>query len=305
MVALFTTSIMLRTCLFQIAHAGAEPLDPGFRVLDNTASERPDWYEYWPIRQFLLRNALEERTLYGFFSPKFRLKTNLSAAAVERLVAADDGPSEVVLLSPSLHLTAYHLNVFRYGDACHPGLLRLASEFFERVGRPADLERLVTHSRNEVYSNYFLATARFWRAWLELAEALFALAESSSDPLGARLRERTSYRGESKVQMKVFILERLATFLLARDRDYRVRVHDPFAARSRRYKVPGAIVCDALKQSYDGDTCSEELAALFPLVSRQARALGRRIRLRAFLGFAPERACLAAMGSRWTRAGRL
>jgi hypothetical protein len=295
---------MLRTCLYQISHRGAEPLDPGFRVLDNLEGNRPDWYEYWPIRSFLLRQALEENTLYGFLSPKFKTKTNLGAASVERLVAGADPATDVVLLSPSLHLTAYHLNVFQYGESCHPGLLGLAQAFIERSGRPVDLKRLVTHSRNEVYSNYFLARPRFWHRWLELTESLFAIAEDSSDALGARLCRTTTYRGERRVQMKVFILERLATLLLARDRDFRVLVHDPFAARSRLYKVPGAILCDALKQAYDQEGRGEELETLFPLVSRNARRLALRLRIKSSLGFRRERACLDALAERWSLAGR-
>jgi hypothetical protein len=27
-------------------------MEPGYRMLDNLANERPDWYEYWPIRRF-------------------------------------------------------------------------------------------------------------------------------------------------------------------------------------------------------------------------------------------------------------
>ena len=34
-----------------------EALDPGFLVLDNSSNERPDWYEYWPIRKFLRERA--------------------------------------------------------------------------------------------------------------------------------------------------------------------------------------------------------------------------------------------------------
>lgn len=294
----------MRTCLYQIAHGGAEPLDPGFRVLDNLSNERPDWFEYWPIRRFLLGTALEENTLYGFFSPKFKSKTNLSAAAVVRLVDAAAGEPEVVLLSPSLHLTAYYLNVFQYGDECHPGLLRLAGAFLERTGHPTDLERFVTHSRNEVYANYFLATPRFWRRWLELTEALFAIAESPTDPLGAALRATTSYRGERNVQMKVFILERLTTFLLACEPQWRVLVRDPFAARSRLYKIPGAIVCDSLKQACDTAARRAELWALFPIVTRAARTLALRLRIKAFLGFSRERACLEALAAPWAQAGR-
>ena len=36
-----------------------EELDPGFLVLDNSANERPDWYEYWPMRKFLRERGAE------------------------------------------------------------------------------------------------------------------------------------------------------------------------------------------------------------------------------------------------------
>ena len=63
-----------------------EDLDPGFGVLDNSANERPDWFEYWPIRKFLLNEALDEDAYYGFLSPKFRHKTNLTAAEVGEII---------------------------------------------------------------------------------------------------------------------------------------------------------------------------------------------------------------------------
>jgi hypothetical protein len=50
--------------------------------------------------------------------------------------------------------------------------------------------------------------------------------------------------------MKIFIMERVATWLLTSDRSFAARVRDPFVARSRIYKLPVAIVCDALKIAY-------------------------------------------------------
>ena len=54
-------------------------LDQGFIPLDNSDNVRPDWREYWPIRKYLINNELNENDLYGFFSPKFKEKTGLSA----------------------------------------------------------------------------------------------------------------------------------------------------------------------------------------------------------------------------------
>ncbi len=165
-------------------YTSRQELDPGFEVLDNSANERPDWYEYWPIRKFLLAGPLEENAFYGFLSPKFKLKTNLDAAAVREFIADSDAATDVVLFSPSIHNSAFYLNVFEHGNAEHPGLMQVANDFFARINRLQPLEDLVSDSRNTVHSNYFIAKPRFWRAWLQITEQLFAIAEMPQDPLG-------------------------------------------------------------------------------------------------------------------------
>jgi hypothetical protein len=128
--------------IYQILNHYTSPreLDPGFAVLDNSGNERPDWFEYWPIRKFLLNEPLEENAFYGFLSPKFKLKTSLSSAAVREFILACDAATEVVLLSPSIHNSAYYLNVFEHGDAEHPGLKSVAARLFERLEMPGELD---------------------------------------------------------------------------------------------------------------------------------------------------------------------
>ena len=290
--------------IYQIHYTTREALDPGFLVLDNSSNERPDWFEYWPMRKFLLNEPLDEESLYGFVSPKFKEKTNLSAAAAQEFVRRESSTADVILLSPSLHLTAYHWNVFEYGDFCHPGLLDLATRFFKRIGQPSDLKELVTHSRNEVYSNFLIAKPRFWRAWLNITEQLFAIAESPTDPLGTELRAATSYRGHRDIQMKVFIIERIATWILSRESGFATRVRDPFVARSRIYKLPVAIACDALKIAYVTNGRPEKYRDLFYSVSKSGKLLNLQIRLGNILGFKNVRSCLRTLASYWTTAGR-
>jgi hypothetical protein len=281
-----------------------EDLDPSCLLLDNSSNERPDWYEFWPIRKFLLNESLDEDSFYGFLSPRFKQKTNLSAAAVRDFVSREGSTADVVIFSPSLHLTAYYWNVFEYGEFCHPGLLNLATQFFKRIGRPTDLKELVTHSRNEIHSNYMLAKPRFWRAWLSITEQLVAMAESPTDPLGAELRKPTSYRGHRDAQMKIFIMERIPTWILTRGSGFVARVRDPFVARSRLYKLPGAIVCDALKLAYVTNGRQENYRDIFKLVSKLGKVFSLQIRVGNILGFKTVRLCLATLGSYWTKAGR-
>jgi hypothetical protein len=283
-------------------YTSRQELDPGFGVLDNSANERPDWFEYWPIRRFLLGEALDENAFYGFLSPKFRLKTGLSAAVVRDFIQAPDCAADVILLSPSIHNSAYYWNVFDHGDSEHPGLKNVARQLLERLDIPHDLDALVSDSRNTVHSNYFIAKPRFWRAWLAINEKMYAIAETSADALGQALRTPTSYRGGSTVQMKIFIMERMATLLLTLDHGFTARVRDPFAARSRLYKLPVAVVCDALKMAY-ATQGRGQYRDVFLLVSGMRKFLNFQIRAGGALGFRRIGSCLRALKSYWLREG--
>jgi hypothetical protein len=280
-------------------------LDASCRVLDNSANERPDWYEYWPIRKFLLNEPLDGAAFYGFLSPSFKRKTNLSPAAVRDFVKRENcEAADIVLFTPSLHLTAYYWNVFQYGEYCHPGLMDVATQFFRRIGEPTNLTDLVSHSRNEVNSNYFIAKPRFWKTWLEITERLVAMAESETDPLGAELRKHTAYRGHRDAQLKIFVLERIPTWLLARNAEFTARVRDPFVVRSRVYKLPGAIVCDALKIAYVTTGRQEQYKDVFRLMSKMGRLFSLQIRLGNFFGVRAIRSGVATLASYWTKAGK-
>jgi hypothetical protein len=290
--------------VYQIRYDASQEVDRDFLPLDNTANERRDWFEYWPIRTFLRNQPLEENAFYGFLSPRFKSKTNLSGAEVQDFIRRHGAGADVLLFTPSLHLSAYHLNVFKYGEACHPGLLGLAARTFRRIGAPTNLETLVTHSGNEVYSNYFVARPCFWRAWLEVTERLFEVAESQDDPLGMELRQATTYRGKELVEIKVFLLERIATWLLASEPRFVAKARDPFIARSRLYKLPGAIVCDAVKIAYQRNGRNREFSDLFWIVSKCARVLSLVIRLGSFWRIEPARRCVVALATYWNRSER-
>jgi len=280
-----------------------EELDPGFEVLDNSGNERPDWFEYWPIRKFLLNQALDENTFYGFLSPKFKLKTSLSSADVREFILAAGSAVDVVLLSPSIHNSAYYLNVFEHGDAEHPGLKSVAKALFDRLELFSDLDSLVSDSRNTVHSNYFIAKPRFWRAWLAINEKMYAIAETPGDALGEALCAPTTYRGATHVQMKIFVMERIATWLLTSGSDFTAAVRDPFVARSRIYKLPVAVMCDALKIAYATQGRSQ-YKDVFLLLRGLHKFLNFQIRLGGALGFRRVSPTLRVLRSYWLQDGR-
>lgn len=230
-------------------------LEPGYLPLDNSANLRPDWYEFWSIRQFLLETPLEPDRWYGFFSPRFAEKTKLSSAEVFDFIRTIEGYADVALFSPYWDQIAYFQNPFEQGEYYHPGLMTVARRFFEVAGIRVDLERLVSDTLTAVFSNYVVAKPPFWTEWLRLANALFDFAEYSDDPAAIAMRTAIRYRGEAdSVAMKVFMQERLASIVLAQGSHRVASVDTSDRRRPSGLLTPKVLralqACDLLKQEY-------------------------------------------------------
>ncbi|WP_088281752.1 hypothetical protein [Ideonella sp. A 288] len=261
--------------LFQIAYSPATlaAIEPGYRVLDNLANARPDWYEYWPIRRWLLDQPMAEDAFYGFFSPKFGAKTSLTHADVTAFVQQQAPQADVVLFSPQPDMGAFFLNVFEQGETFDPGLIDAYGEFLESVGRPAPLRNLVMDSRQTVFSNYFVARPAFWREWLLLNEGLFAACEYGPSPLRERLCTETTYAPGA--QRKVFLQERAASLLLTVQPQWRSVAYNPYGfgwsmSRFREHPTE-AFISDALKMAFRDQHYPQFLQA-FATVRERFRA---------------------------------
>lgn len=247
-----------------------------FELLDNTDNPRPDWYEYWPIRRFLLTQPLVEDHYYGFLSPKFETKTGLAAQEFADAVAQQSPDADVIFCCPHPEVGALFRNVYYGSDATAPGSLDLYSAILDAKPWQLDIRSMVNDERDTIYSNYFVARPAFWRAWLEVAEAIFAIAEDPAHPLSAALNTRTSYTGE--VMRKVFLIEGLASALVAR-RGWRavsipIRQHAGNQNIFSAYRAD-AKACDALKRAYK-DTGDEKYLQRFNERASQVIAAFRR-----------------------------
>jgi len=203
--------------LFQIVYSPETMAsrDAGFEVLDNMSNERPDWFEYWPIRRYFAENGIEQGTSYGFFSPKFFAKTGLRRTDID-VHLGELGADDVVLFSPFPDQGVMHLNQIEQGERSHPGLLDLLAQLYPRDGR-----LLVQTTCTTSYCNYFVAGGAFWSRWLELADRLFQLAENPYSRYGQSLGAATSHHGRWVAPMKIFCIERLAGLMLADEERWR------------------------------------------------------------------------------------
>jgi hypothetical protein len=241
--------------LFHIGYseATARSCPLGMQLLDNLRNPRPDWWEFWPIRQFLLGETLDDAAYYGFFSPKFQTKTGLSPEAVRAFIATDPRTdTDAYLFSTQPDVGMFFDNVFTGGEKFDPGFLATAQDVLSTAGWKGQLTDIVMDSRCTVFSNYLVARPSFWRQWLQICECVFMLAEQPAlrPDLHARLNHLTSY-GVS-AQRKIFVIEGIASLLTAVG-GVRCQAISPFAVpwfsvfSSKRAE---AVAADALKIAY-------------------------------------------------------
>lgn len=258
--------------IYQIAYSLAtqHPIEAGYLVLDNMKNERPDWYEYWPIRRFLQNEKLDEDAFYGFFSAKFRQKTQLSYQQVVDFIHQHAEQADVCLFSPQPDMGAFFLNVFEQGETFDPGLTDAYQALLQQIGWQLNLRTLVMDSRQIVFSNYFAARPAFWREWLALNELLFATCEGVDTPLRRALTLATTYPGAA--QRKVFLMERAASLLLSVQSKWRTKAANPFTmgwsmSRFREHPVD-AYLSDALKIAMREQGYPEYLTAFSEIRNR-------------------------------------
>lgn len=258
--------------LYQIAYSeqSRSEIEPGYLVLDNLGNERPDWYEYWPIRRFLQSETLDEDTFYGFFSPKFGKKTQLTYQQVTDFIRQHAAQTDVFLFSPQPDMGAFFLNVFEQGEVFDPGLIKSYETLLKQISFELDLRSLVMDSRQIVFSNYFVARPAFWRDWLVVNELLFNICEGPEIPLKHALTQPTTYPGAA--QRKVFLMERAASLLLAVKPQWRTQAANPFTmgwsmSRFREHPID-AYISDALKIAWREQKFPEYLKAFSEIRDR-------------------------------------
>jgi hypothetical protein len=255
-------------------------LDPAFEPLDNSGNERPEWYEYWPISRYLTAERIVDDEYYGFFSPRFGAKTLVSGREVIDFVSSSPGV-DVVTFSAYHCLGACFFSVFEQGEYFHPGLVDATGALLAALGDDTDPKAIINHSRNIVYSNYFVAKGWFWKRWLAVLTRLFEITEKPS-PARERLLRKVAHQGGDarvrEVEMRIFVMERMASYLMATMPGVRTCSYKPFAmpVSSERLADRGADIVrlDALKLAYlaTGDT---NYISLFQF--ERDRILGERV----------------------------
>ena len=230
-------SIVVRLLYLAYSDQTAKSLPAGFELVDNRENARSDWFEYWPIRNFLLLQDLDSLGLIGFFSPRFNKKTGLSAHQIRDFINRSQQSvrgcndlktnSEVFIFSPQPEIVGLFRNPFYAENFFSPGFLSVSQRTFDEIGIRVALNEMVNDLQTTVYSNYIVASGRFWKSWLEITEKIFALCELN-EPKAREIGLLNSTNYPLGAQKKVFLIERIATLLLTVNPEWNPKAYFPF-----------------------------------------------------------------------------
>lgn len=224
-----------------------------FLLLDNRDNLRPDWYEYWPIRKFLLENELQDGKYYGFFSPKFQEKTGIFPNDILNFIGGSSRDFDVFFACPQPEAGHFFKNIYYGSEFFDAGALHTCQKIFDYIELPVNVVSLVTDSRNTVFSNYVVARKEYWILWLSICEKIFNLAENEflSPEIWHELNKKTTY-GNS-VQRKVFVIEGIASLILSKFgfKSISLELNRKNAFKGLFYSEDGeSYLCDALKIAF-------------------------------------------------------
>lgn len=145
---------------------GQQLSEAAFQPLPLPDNSHAAWREFRILIDFWRRGEHRRAGKTGIFSPKFGLKTKVSAT--DFLTFVDENPkADVCFINPFPQIAYYSYNVWMQGEANHPGLLERSQALLDAAGiRWSLAETPRNDSRTLCYSNFWAGTELFWDVYV-------------------------------------------------------------------------------------------------------------------------------------------
>lgn len=198
--------------LFQIYYEPwqRELLDPNFAALDNSKATS-ELLEFAVFEKLASSEYVKGAQLWGALSWRFTEKTGMSGADWVKNIEANQG-YDIYYCNPFPHNEALFHNMWLQGETNHPQFLALCQAIFQVTGLPAEELAGITPSNLYSAANYFVASPKFWAAYLPWVTNVLSAANKKLPPKVRDLMhskqadERELHNGATYVP---FIVERL------------------------------------------------------------------------------------------------
>ncbi len=199
------------TKIFQIYYDNEQlpTLDTGFIPYDNTSNLKPDLREWYIMDKEYQSMCDQNIDFWGFFSWKFKDKTNLSSIQVNDWIAKNPGYDVYMFNGPILQEAAY-INEWVQGEVAIKGLIDAGRELLNKGGYNVDFENMITTSEHIVFCSFIVGSRKFWDEYMDFSRKLFNIA-ISDESLTNKLFEYKIDYNPGPIPIFSFVFERLIT----------------------------------------------------------------------------------------------
>ena len=184
---------------------------------------QPYFREFKHLIKLYLTKKYLEADYTGLFSPKFSLKSKISAEEFILFVENNPG-SDVYFINPFPQLRYISYNVWMQGEYAHPGITDIAQDLLDLAGVSIDLKSSPRNDeRTLCYSNFWVASPNFWKKYFsEILEPIWQLIinNSTSSVIKSAL-ELTNHTDPAP--LLPFIIERLFSTYISINSDFKVK----------------------------------------------------------------------------------
>ena len=203
--------------IFQIYYEGwqRELLDPNFAALDNSKSQS-ELLEFAVFEQLFGSDYVKGAQLWGALSWRFTEKTGMQGADLVKVIMEHPG-YDVYYCNPYPDIEAAFHNLWLHGQSRHPQFLALSQAVFQAAGLPSSELTSIWDSNQFSTANYFVASPRFWQAYLPWIKKVLSVANQKLPPAirdvlhSSQADERDLHQGATYVP---FMVERLFSIFM-------------------------------------------------------------------------------------------
>jgi hypothetical protein len=189
------------------------------QIPDNRAAA---WREFRMLVDMYRSGLYRQHEATGLFSPKFALKSLISAEQFTGFV--DQQPAcDVWFINPFPQLAYWSFNVWMQGEHAHPGLTEAAQALLDAAGIGWQLDEVPRQGNGTLsYCNFWVGTPAFWHAYVGgvLVPIADFLERQPDHPVARAVMLDTTHTDPAP--FLPFIIERLFSTYLSLNADCKV-----------------------------------------------------------------------------------
>ena len=155
-------------------------LDPNFSALDNSKGNS-ELMDFAVFEQLLKSDYVKDAQLWGALSWRFAELTGMSGADWVKNIQAHPG-YDVYFCNPYPQIEALYHNGWMQGETAHPQFFALSQAVFQVTGLPVDELTSLNPSDTFSSANFFVASPKFWAAYLPWVRNILTLANKKLPP---------------------------------------------------------------------------------------------------------------------------